>query len=280
MDAASEAGVAGAADAWSTGAAFFDLENDGDLDLFVCNYVRWSRQIDLALDYRLTGVGRAYGPPVNYEGTHSSLYRNEGDGTFADVSAGAGIEVANTATGVPVGKALAVLPVDVDVDGRTDLLIANDTVRNFFFHNLGDGVFEEVGELWGLAYGRNGEATGAMGLDVAHYRNDAEIGFAIGNFANEMTSLYLSQGDPTLYADEAISEGVGAPSRLALSFGVLFFDADLDGRQDLLQANGHLESEINAVDPSQTYEQTSDGRSSVAARPTAISTVTVISTWL
>jgi hypothetical protein len=94
-----------------------------------------------------------------------------------------------------------------------------------------------------------------MGVDVAHYRNDHDLGIAIGNFANEMTSLYISQGDPTLYADEAIGEGVGAPSRLMLSFGVLFLDADLDGRVDILQANGHLETEINAVDPSQTYEQ-------------------------
>jgi hypothetical protein len=96
-----------------------------------------------------------------------------------------------------------------------------------------------------------------MGVDAGYYRNDAELGFAIGNFANEMTSLYISQGDPTLFADEAIGEGVGAPTRTMLSFGVLFFDYDLDGRLDLLQSNGHLEGEINAVDPSQTYEQSS-----------------------
>jgi len=94
------------------------------------------------------------------------------------------------------------------------------------------------------------------GVDAAYYRNDSELGFAIGNFANEMTTLYISQGDPSLYADEAIGEGVGAPSRLMLSFGVLFLDYDLDGRLDLLQTNGHLEGEINTVDPSQTYEQT------------------------
>ena len=94
-----------------------------------------------------------------------------------------------------------------------------------------------------------------MGVDAGYYRNDAELGFAIGNFANEMTSLYISQGDPSLYADEAIGEGVGAPSRVMLSFGLLFLDYDLDGRLDILQANDHLESEINRVDPSQTYEQ-------------------------
>ncbi len=250
------AGVGGNADTWSTSAGFFDYDNDGDLDLFVCNYVRWSREIDFEIDYRLTGVGRAYGPPANYEGAFSYLYRNEGDGTFSDVSAESGIQVRNEATDVPVGKGLGLLPVDADLDGWIDLFVANDTVQNFMFHNLG-GTFEEAGAFWGLAFGRAGEATGAMGVDASYYRNDRELGFAIGNFANEMTSLYISQGDPTLFADEAIGDGIGAPSRLMLSFGVLFFDYDLDGRQDLLQSNGHLESEINTVDPSQTYRQPS-----------------------
>lgn len=249
-------GVAGDPQAWSSSAGFFDYDNDGDLDLFVCNYVEWSRDIDFEIDYRLTGVGRAYGPPTNYQGTFSYLYRNEGDGRFTDVSEEAGIQVRSETTGVPAGKALGLLPVDADRDGWMDVFIANDTVQNFFLHNL-EGRFEETGAFWGLAFGRAGEATGAMGVDAGYYRNDDELGFAIGNFANEMTSLYLSQGDPSLYADEAISEGIGAPSRLMLSFGILFLDYDLDGRLDILQVNGHLESEINRVDPSQTYEQAS-----------------------
>ena len=257
VDVTGQAGVGGDASEWSSSAGFVDYDRDGDLDLFVCNYVRWSRQIDLELDYRLTGVGRAYGPPLNYQGTFPYLYRNEGDGTFTDVSAEAGVQIRNAVTEVPEAKALGLAPADVDRDGWIDLLVANDTVRNFLLRNRGDGTFEEVGELWGLAYGRAGEATGAMGVDVAPYRNDSELGFAIGNFANEMTSLYISQGDPTLFADEAIGEGIGAPSRLMLSFGVLFLDYDLDGRLDILQANGHLESEIGTVDPSQTYEQPS-----------------------
>ena len=257
VDVTAQAGVAGDPHEWSSSSAFLDYDRDGDLDLFVCNYVRWSRDIDLELDYRLTGVGRAYGPPVNYEGTFPYLYRNEGGGVFTDVSAESGVQVRNAVSGVPEAKALALAPADVDHDGWIDLLVANDTVRNFLFRNRGDGTFEEVGELWGVAYGRVGEATGAMGADSALYRNDSELGFAIGNFANEMTSLYVSQGDPTLFADESIGEGVGAPSRLMLSFGVLFLDYDLDGRLDILQTNGHLESEIGAVDPSQTYEQAS-----------------------
>ncbi|MGB5296207.1 MAG: CRTAC1 family protein [Thermoanaerobaculia bacterium] len=256
LDVTQVAGVGGDPEEWSASAAFFDYDNDGDLDLFVANYVRWSRQIDFEVDYQLTGVGRAYGPPTNYEGTFPYLYRNDGDGTFTDVSAQSGVQVRNEVTGVPAGKGLGLLPIDADADGWMDLFVANDTVQNFFLRNLGDGTFEESAAFWGLGYGRDGEATGAMGVDAAYYRNDGELGFAIGNFANEMTSLYISQGDPSLYADEAIGEGVGAPSRLMLSFGVLFLDYDLDGRLDLLQTNGHLEGEINTVDPSQTYEQT------------------------
>ncbi len=255
VDVTQQAGVAGAENEWSTGAAFFDLEGDGDLDLFVANYVRWSKEIDFELGYQLTGVGRAYGPPLNYEGTYPYLYRNNGDGTFTEVSATAGIRVSNPATDLPVAKSLAVSPVDVDRDGLVDLFVANDTVRNFLFHNLGDGTFEETAESWGLAYDRDGSATGAMGVDFGSFRNDDEIGFLVGNFANEMTSVFVSQGDPTLFADEAITEGVGAPTRTVLSFGLNLFDYDLDGRLDLVQNNGHLEEEIGSVDPSQSYRQ-------------------------
>ena len=255
VDVTATAGVAGAPEAWSTAAAWIDYDNDGDLDLFVGNYVEWSKEIDFLLDYRLTGVGRAYGPPLNYQGTFPYLYRNDGNGRFTDVSADAGIQVVNPATGVPVAKTLAVTPIDVDRDGWIDLMVANDTVQNFFFHNAGDGTFVETAELYGLAYDREGSATGAMGIDAGYFRNDDALGFLIGNFANEMTSVYVSQGDPTLYADEAIPEGIGATTRRALSFGLVLLDYDLDGRLDLLQNNGHLEEEIASVDPSQSYRQ-------------------------
>lgn len=256
-DITTSAGVAGSADDWSTSAAFADFDGDGDLDLFVGNYVRWSPEIDAQVDYRLTGVGRAYGPPVNYQGTFCVLYRNDGDGTFTDVSEEAGIRVRNDASGVPVAKALGLAPMDIDGDSRMDLMVANDTVQNFLFHNQGDGQFEEVGEFFGLAYGRAGEATGAMGIDAGHFRNGPDFGFVIGNFANEMSSLYASQGESTLFVDEAITEGLGAASRTFLTFGVLLLDVDLDGRLDVLQTNGHLENEISSVDPSQSYEQRS-----------------------
>lgn len=255
QDVTAEAGVAGDVEAWSTGAGFFDYDNDGDLDLFVCNYVRWSKEIDFGLDFRLTGVGRAFGPPQNYQGTYPYLYRNEGKGKFTEVGATAGLHVDNPATGVPMAKALAIGPVDVDGDGWIDVLMANDTVQNFLFHNQGDGTFVEAGEAFSVAYDRNGNATGAMGIDSAYFRNDHNLGFFIGNFANEMSSVYVAQDEPQFFVDEAITEGIGAPSRLMLSFGMLLFDADLDARLDLLQANGHIEEEIQKVDPSQHYRQ-------------------------
>ncbi|MEM1180586.1 MAG: CRTAC1 family protein [Acidobacteriota bacterium] len=251
-DVTAELGVGGASDAWSTAATFVDIDGDQDLDLFVCHYVVWSPEIDRALDFRLDGVGRAYGPPQSYRGTAPDLYRNDG-GTFVDIGEQGGVRVLS-ATGEPAAKALAVVPTDIDGDGLTDLLVANDTVRNFFFHNRG-GRFEEVGELYGLAYDRNGNATGAMGMDAAYHRNDSNLAFAVGNFANEMSSIYVAQDDPTFFVDEAISEGLGAPSRLTLTFGLFFFDVDLDGHQDLLQFNGHIEDRIAAVDSSQSFEQ-------------------------
>ena len=254
-DATADANVAGNDEDWSTGAAFFDADNDGDLDLWVCNYIRWSREIDFAVDYRLTGVGRAYGPPTNFEGAHNRFYRNRGDGTFEDVSEAAGLFVVNDATGTPVGKALAIGLTDLNRDGLLDVFIANDTVRNFAFRNKGDGTFEEIGVEIGVAYDSMGAATGAMGVDAADLRDDGHLAIAIGNFANEKTSLYVAGADPSLFTDVSGIEGLGAASRQALTFGLFFFDADLDGRLDLLQCNGHLEDEINTIQPSQHYRQ-------------------------
>jgi hypothetical protein len=255
VDVTGQAGVAGRDDDWNTGAAFLDYDRDGDLDLFVASYVLWSRKIDLEIDFQLTGLGRAFGAPNHYTGTNNHLYRNEGDGRFSDVSRSAGILVTDPTSTLPEGKGLAIAPVDYDNDGWIDLFVSNDTVRNFLYHNLGDGRFEEVGALEGIAFDRNGKATGAMGIDAAYFRNDRELGIGIGNFANEMSSLFVTTGGKAPFVDEAILEGFGPASRLALTFGLFFFDYDLDGRLDLFQANGHLESEINLVQPSQTYAQ-------------------------
>lgn len=255
-DVTDAAGVAGEADRWSSSAGFLDYDRDGLLDLIVINYVDWNRERDFAVDYRLDGIGRAYGPPTNFPGTQNYLYHNLGNGRFEETAAKAGMTVVQADGVSPVGKGLALLTEDLDGDGWTDVMVANDTVRNFVFRNLGEGRgFEEVGESWGLGYDRNGMATGAMGIDSGSVMEDGSRAVAIGNFANEMTSFYVSQGEPSQFADEAIVSGIGPSSRLALSFGLFFFDADLDGRLDLLQANGHVENEIQRVQASQHYAQ-------------------------
>lgn len=255
VDVTAEAGVGGGPDTWSSSAAFIDYDNDGNLDLMVVNYVLWSRTIDLEIGFKLTGLGRAYGAPVNFIGTQNLLYRNDGGGRFTDVSAAAGIEVTDQVSGRPAGKGLGVVPLDYDNDGFTDLAVANDTVRNFLYHNRGDGTFEEIGIFEGIAYDRTGKSSSSMGIDAAHYRNDQEQGIAIGNFANEMSSLFTTAEARPPFVDEAVLEGLGPASRIPLTFGLVFLDYDLDGRQDLLLANGHLEHEIQKVQQSQTYRQ-------------------------
>ncbi len=251
--------VGGGEDEWSTSAGFFDYDADGDLDLFVCNYVRWSREIDLSTNQQLIGDGRAYGPPTDFAGTQPYLFRNNANGTFSEIAAEVGLHVTSAVGGeeTAVAKALAFIPVDVDQDGRLDVVVANDTVRNFLFRNRADDTFEEIGSMVGVAYDGNGAATGAMGIDAAHYRNDASLAIGIGNFAGEMSSLFVSDGTSAFFSDETIAEGVGPVSRQLLSFGLFFFDYDLDGRLDLFQTNGHLEEEINKLQPSQHYRQPS-----------------------
>jgi enediyne biosynthesis protein E4 len=254
-DVTEQAGVAGNTEDWGSSCGWFDYDNDGDLDLFVCNYVEWSREYDEAQDFQLTGGGRAYGAPQNFGGTFPYLYRNDGEGRFEEVAEAAGLHVRNSATGVPVAKSLGVTFADFDHDGWIDIVVANDTVQNFLFHNQGDGTFEEVATVTGVAFDMSGNARGAMGIDIANFRNNDALGIAIGNFANEMTALYVCYDRDMHFVDEAISSGLGPCTRLALTFGVLYADCDLDGRLDLFAANGHLEEDINRVQPSQHYEQ-------------------------
>lgn len=255
VEATAEAGVGGSGEDWSVSAAFVDYDNDGKLDLFVSNYVRWSKAIDFEVGYSLVGVGRAYGQPRDFPGVFPSLYRNEGEGRFRDVSAEAGVQIRNVSTGVPAAKSLGVAAVDLDDDGWMDLILANDTVPNLVFHNRGNGTFKEIGAASGIAFDSYGQTRGAMGIDTARYRDDGALGIVISNFANEMTALYVAQALPLLFTDEAITEGIGPASRLALKFGTFFFDYDLDGRLDVLTANGHLEPDISKVQQSQRYAQ-------------------------
>ena len=243
------------ANGWYTSAAFFDMENDGDLDIFACCYLAWTPEVDRGQNFKLVGGGRAYGRPALFNGTFCALLRNDG-GRFTDVSEASGINVRTPELKVPIGKALGVAPYDVDGDGLVDLAVANDTVQNFLFHNLGNGKFEEVAIVSGTAFDRSGSPRGGMGADWGDFKNDGTLALAVGNFANEMVALYVCD-DPKglVFSDLANSYGLGAPTQPPLKFGLFFFDYDLDGRLDLLSANGHLESDIAKVQASETYEQ-------------------------
>jgi len=250
---------------WGSSAGMLDADHDGDLDIVVANYVAWSPAIDRSVNFTLDGIGRAYGPPTGFEGTMLTLLVNDGRGVFRDTTADSGVAVKNPVTGGPYAKALGLVFVDVDLDGLTDILVANDKTPKFMLKNLGpaaDGTprFADISVEAGFAYDRDGAATGAMGIDAAWPSNDRSLAIAVGNFANEPSSLYISNfmrdpfGKPS-FADEALGQGFGAPTRRFLTFGLVFADLDLDGYEDIVQANGHLEPDIARVAPSQTYAQ-------------------------
>jgi enediyne biosynthesis protein E4 len=253
-DVTARAGVGGRPDQWTSCATWFDADTDGDLDLFVCRYVRWTRDVDRAQDFSLAGIGRAYGPPRNFQGTAPLFFVNQGDGRFVERALASGFVVVDPVTKAPAAKSLGVAVVKLDDDRCLDLVVANDTVRNYAFRNRCDGTFEEVGTTIGVAYDGYGNARSGMGIDVADIRDDGHPAVAIGNFANEMAALFVQQASGQ-FVDESIAAGIGATSRAALTFGVLFFDYDLDGRQDLVTINGHVEDQIALVQASQQHAQ-------------------------
>jgi hypothetical protein len=230
---------------WGTSSAWLDFDGDGRLDLYVCRYVDWSPERDLFCT--LDGRTKSYCTPERYPGVSSHLYRNAGDGRFVDVTNASGSGNANQ-------KALGVAPWDFDGDGRVDLLVANDTAPNNLFRNKGDGAFEDVGIPAGIAVDEAGRARGAMGAAWADTKNGRGAAVAIGNFSNELKSLYWTESGE-VFLDESPRSGVGPSSLLDLTFGVLFFDADLDGRMDLLLANGHVEPTVQAVQKDVAYRQ-------------------------
>lgn len=230
---------------WGTSAAFFDYDKDGHLDLFVCRYVEWSPKTDLFCT--LDGKTKSYCTPERYPGTSSRLYRNRGDGTFEDVTKAAGVWNENQ-------KALGVAPYDYDNDGWIDFLVANDTAPNNLYRNKGDGTFTDVGVETGVAVDEAGRSRGAMGVAWADTKNGPGTTLAIGNFSNELKSLYWTDTGE-IFLDESPASGVGPTSFLALTFGLFFFDADLDGRMDLFLANGHVEPTVQEVQKNVTFKQ-------------------------
>jgi hypothetical protein len=223
--------------AFSTSAAWLDFDRDGLLDLFVCNYVKWSPEHDVFCS--ADGKQKSYCTPEAYRGDTCWLFRNRGNGTFEDVTATSGIFDSSS-------KSLGVALIDDDQDGWPDLVVANDTQPNKLYRNQRNGTFKEVGVQAGVAFSAEGRARAGMGIDAADFENIGRMGIAVTNFENEMTGLYRSQGKG-LYEDVAVKAGVGAASRNRLGFGCAFADFDLDGSLDLVTANGHIDEAVRSL---------------------------------
>ena len=235
VDVTKSSGLAGR-QAFSTSALWFDYDRDGLIDLFVCNYVKWSPEHDVFCS--LDGKHKSYCTPEAYRGETCWLFHNRGDGTFEDVTASGGIFDSSS-------KSLGVAMLDYDRDGWPDLLVANDTQPNKLYRNERNGTFKDVAIESGIAFSSEGKARAGMGVDAADFDNSGKTGIAITNFDNEMIGLYRAGN--TGFADAAISSGVGLSSKSSLGFGCVFFDADLDGFLDLAVVNGHIDDTVRNV---------------------------------
>jgi hypothetical protein len=230
--------------AFSTSALWFDYDRDGLLDLFVCNYVKWSPEHDVFCS--LDGKHKSYCTPEAYRGETCWLFHNRGNGTFEDVTASSGIFDSSS-------KSLGVAMLDDDQDGWLDLLVANDTQPNKLYRNQRNGTFKDVAVEAGLAFSTEGKARAGMGVDIADFTNLGRAGVAITNFDNEMTGLYEFFGKT--YEDVAAQAGVGSASKNSLGFGCAFLDADLDGWLDLVVANGHIDETVRNIRGNVGYAQ-------------------------
>ena len=229
----------------STSALWFDYDRDGLLDLFVCNYVRWSPEHDVFCS--LDGTHKSYCTPEAYRGDTCWLFHNRGNGTFEDVAATSGIFDSSS-------KSLGVAMLDYDQDGWPDLLVANDTQPNKLYRNLRNGKFKDVAVDAGLAFSTEGKARAGMGVDVGDFDNSGSPGIAITNFDNEMIGLYHAT-KPGVYDDVAMAAGIGGASRSTLGFGCMFIDVDLDGALDLAVANGHIDETVRNIRGNVGYAQ-------------------------
>ncbi len=244
VDVARSSGLA-ARQSFSTSALWFDFDRDGLLDLFVCNYVKWSPEHDVFCS--LDGKHKSYCTPEAYRGETCWLFRNRGNGTFEDVTATSGIFDSSS-------KSLGVAMLDYDQDGWPDLLVANDTQPNKLYRNMHNGTFKDVAVDAGIAFSAEGKARAGMGVDAADFDNSGASGVAITNFDNEMIGLYRALGNGT-YEDVAMQAGVGPVSKNTLGFGCVFLDADLDGAVDLLVANGHIDETVRNIRGNVGYAQ-------------------------
>lgn len=230
---------------FSTSALWFDYDRDGLLDLFVCNYVKWSPEHDIFCS--VDGKHKSYCTPEAYRGETCWLFHNKGDGTFEDVTATSGIFDSSS-------KSLGVAMLDSNDDGWPDLLVANDTQPNKLYKNLQNGKFQDVAIDAGLAFSADGKARAGMGVDVGDFDNSGRPGIVITNFDNEMIGLYRSTA-PGDYSDVAVQTGVGGASRRTLGFGCGFADLNLDGTLDLIAVNGHIDDTVRNIRRDIAYAQ-------------------------
>jgi hypothetical protein len=243
-DVTKASGLAGR-HAFSTSAVWFDYDRDGLLDLFVCNYVNWSPEHDVFCS--LDGKNKSYCTPEAYRGETCWLFHNRGNGTFEDVTAASGIFDTSS-------KSLGVAMIDFDQDGWPDLFVANDTQPNKLYRNLRNGKFKDAAVEAGLAFSNEGKARAGMGVDVGDFENSGRPGIAITNFDNEMVGLYRSTAAGQ-FDDVSLATGVGGPSKTTLGFGCGFADLDLDGRLDLVVANGHIDDTVRNIRGNVGYAQ-------------------------
>jgi len=244
LDVTKTSGLAGR-QAFSTSAVWFDYDRDGLLDLFICNYVNWSPEHDVFCS--LDGKNKSYCTPEAYRGETCWLFHNRGNGTFEDVTAASGIFDTSS-------KSLGVAMIDFDQDGWADLFVANDTQPNKLYRNLRNGKFKDAAVEAGLAFSNEGKARAGMGVDVGDFENSGRPGIAITNFDNEMVGLYRSPAAGQ-FDDVSLAAGVGGPSKTTLGFGCGFADLDLDGRLDLIVANGHIDDTVRNIRGNVGYAQ-------------------------
>lgn len=242
-DVSDRAGVKNAG-RWGAGAAWFDYDCDGLLDLVVANYARLSFESPLKCE--VNGV-RSYCAQVAYEGEPLTLYHNNGDGTFTDVSARSGLDKF-------VGRALGVVSIDVNNDGWPDLFIARDASPNLLLINKKNGTFEDVALEAGVSYDSNGAAKAGMGVDAGDVNGDGIPDFVVTNFNDQYHSLFLgSQSFP--YEDHTIASHLAQYSRADVGWGVKFLDYDNDGNLDLVVANGHVNKTVEMTRVDVKYQE-------------------------
>ncbi len=242
-DVTAKAGVS--SPGFATGAVWVDYDNDGKLDLFVAHYVEWSLATDKTCS--LDGKSKSYCTPQTYKGESATLYHNEGDGKFKDVTKAAGLYD-------PSSKSLGVVLLDYDNDGWMDLFVTNDTEANKLYHNNHDGTFTESAFASGVAFSDAGKARAGMGSDAGDYDGSGRQSLVIGDFTDESMALYHNDGQG-LFTDQAMVAGIGSPSAKSLTFSTFFFDYDLDGLPDIFALNGHVADDIAVVQPSLSYAQ-------------------------